>query len=95
MRSIGREKVLYSLLISSIFLNRRRGRGRSMRAKYGVSPAIAPARLRIFSFFIFYLFIFFIFAKNHKFNSIKNAAAYTVERPIFLYTFLKLKIRGL
>ena len=82
-------------------LNGRRGGGRSMRAKYGVSPAIAPARLRIYFLFFLFFFIslifliYFLFAKNHKFNTIKNSAAYAAERPIFIYTFLKLKIRGL
>jgi hypothetical protein len=50
-----------------------------MRAKYYVSPAIAPA-------------LFFFFAKNYKLNTIKNAAAYASERLIFLFHFLKLKI---
>jgi hypothetical protein len=64
-----------------------------MRARHGDRPEIAPARCTT-DFFFFSLFLnlnldFFSLKK------VKNAEAYAAERPIFLNSFLKLKIRGL
>jgi hypothetical protein len=62
-----------------------------MRVRHGGRPDFAPARrTTIFFFFSLYLNLDLFSEKK-----VKNAAAYNAERPIFLNSFLKLKIHGL
>ena len=63
-----------------------------MRVRHGGRPDFAPARRTTIIFFFLSLNLNLDLFSEKK---VKNAAAYAAERPLFLNSFLKLKIRGL